>query len=916
MSADAAASSSVPKGGYSYSAGPSERALAALKPFARIAWEECREPLPESAGPARTRWEIHSTWTLLLCLHHAEAEAERCVRAGWQPQEWRTEAQALRHIFLEHRSLRMLGAVLRWLRWAHSWGPECSQREDDGCGAGADASYERTRRTLQLKGSLSEPLQGAPTLHPDGPLQQPGRFDEADLVDEVRLMRRLLRALRRGDLRGAMQICSDGGQPWRVALLQGMFPYAEGSASAEAEAGYAAMDDDDDEDVLAAVKEEHTDWSEIGTLEHPGCNGNPWRRIWKEQCWDTAQRHLQRSSTPMSLQELAISGFCSGHQDALLPACSGSWADRLWAELHCMKEWLVESLLDEGRAKWCPSDVFLGEGDCGCPDPSETPETRSARRDKLCGALRGTRGTDLDAVVAREVQRIVVPRVSEDLNEVASSFAALQATIVCSAWEPERGDEVIAMLRTWLGEGVCGSPCPFVVKQFASHFAIWQKESLEQCDVSKDELNAGGGDAAGNLEALRSNTGRDVDDIVRELVGDLVAAASGAWQKQCIEGHAIELIAEHVSAMTAASRVSAFASLLVQMGSRSGEVECGTALELRLEALKRCIWVFWDRFPEDIFALLAVLVRKALCLDASSAEEVDLPSLGLCGIRKAVTTSDLSLVLLSIMMFWVVARDKAEAGEFLEEALRGLESVLGSSLPEGERPESTDDFARLVLDAIALPCFADTLLTLTVQDPTYALGMLPLLQSSALWSDAISCKSPGLQTLTEIEWFLGLCRRQSEWSQAGEIVSACRQSQPVSGCGSGMRLLGPGWHDARASQAELERSTARDSLLDWARPRLAQDRPLLEPPLRAHTTLPEQQWERLCGAVACRSLFVLLSVFEGESDFDGAMNDLVVAVAQSPWMLRRLEPHHARAFLSRLAVVPMRLEDEHLCAAF
>merc|ERR1740129_265467 len=150
-----------------------------------------------------------------------------------------------------------------------------------------------------------------------------------------------------------------------------MMPFADEEDEA---VGYSAMEDEE-EDLLAQLKEEHTDWTELGTLERSHKNnGNPWRRVWKEQCWDAAQRHLRPGST-MDLHEVAMYGFCAGRYDALGPACSSSWADRCWGELHCLKESLVERLLESGRAQWCQGERrFLGEGDGGIPDASETDE--------------------------------------------------------------------------------------------------------------------------------------------------------------------------------------------------------------------------------------------------------------------------------------------------------------------------------------------------------------------------------------------------------------------------------------------------------------------------------------------------------------------------------------------------------------
>lgn len=188
------------------------RALEALKPLANMARKECLE-LPESDGSMPLRWEIYSTWLLLLCLFYTEAEAERCPPDGLAPRPWTTEAQALQHVYLQSHTLRVLCGLLRWLRCA----PGVGTVEDED--VSGDGRHERTRSRLRQQRTI---LQPPLAMHPDGPLQQPHEYDPDDLEDEECLLRCVFLALRRGDLRGAMKMCDEGGQPWRAAFLLGM----------------------------------------------------------------------------------------------------------------------------------------------------------------------------------------------------------------------------------------------------------------------------------------------------------------------------------------------------------------------------------------------------------------------------------------------------------------------------------------------------------------------------------------------------------------------------------------------------------------------------------------------------------------------------------------------------------------------
>lgn len=930
---DVDASPETPSSGLS-----AERALASLKAFAEIAWEECRSPLTDAGGSAQVRWEVYSTWTLLLCIYHTEAEAERC-REGWKPQPWRTEAQALRHVFLESRSLRALTAVLRWLRWAHRWSPSTSSEGARDEASACVASYERTRRALHLQGSVSKEAP-AEFFHPDGPLQPGNRFKAGDLQEEQQLLQELWICLRRGDLRGALKLCAESGQAWRTALLQGMLPFAD---SSDEPLGYhttAEAGTDKVEELLSAMKEDHTDWTELGLLER-SCenNGNPWRRIWKEQCFNTAQRNLRQGSS-MDIRELGIYGFCSGHYDALMPSCGTHWADRFWGELHCLKEWLIERLLEDGRAKWrfcgdCPGCLtstgrrcclrHLGEGDAAWLD-CEGEESQSLLSQKLCGRLmrhNDQTKEDLELIVAIEVRKLIrrlIPAaggigggigINWQVPPIVSThFSRLQAILIETAWEPQSGEFAMSLLREWVSNTNDPNGPPFLVKQFSSYFAIWQKESLEA--VAMDTANAMSTDdnateprqAAGpTMLKVADHLDVDLDVMFGDLVQELVLMASGtAWAEQCLKGQALELIAEHAAALRSTARIEAFSELLLCLG-QSADHSAAAALESlnqiecvadpRVEVLKRCIWVFWSRFPDEIFALITVFVRRALHLDDERSQELELPLVGPAGVREDAQVSDISRVLLCLAIFWIVARDKSQGD--VTDVSRGLHALLGEEVSAADAPTTSTDaerqeFLRASLEVI-LPLLTDTLLCLSVKEPEAALSILPSLQASMLWRDSFSSEARCTVNLNELEWYLGLCHRYTSWSEL-HLEAEAQRTAP------GPRM------------AEELRDVARSALLDWARPRLAQQRPLLQALPATLTVLPDSHWEGLRRAVSCRVLTLLVDCFEGELDFEGAMQDLVVAVASSPWLLSMLLPRHTRAFLRRLSSIPTHLVNE------
>jgi len=869
-----------------------EQRLSSLKPHAYRAWEECKAPLGESRGSEQLRWEVFSTWMLLLCLHHVEAERERCER--WKCQAWTNEAQALRHLFMRNYHLRALQAILRWLRWSHRWAPAQAERKDDL--PAYTAGYERTRRAQQLR-RLPSPVQACSVVHPDGPLQHSEQFQPADLEDERQLIADLWTCLRRGELSKGLKLCAESGQAWRTALLQGMMPFAEADT-----VSYDVMEtagpDEETEEMLSQMKEEHTDWTEIGQPKQYS-HGNPWRRLWKEQCFDSAARNLQSGSS-MDLCELSIYGFCSGNYDALMPYCGTFWADRCWGELHCLKEWLVERLLEDGH--WCAEDPLC--------EIEEDADAREHRAKKLCGRLSSRLSPDIGRAVSEEVQQVllrVLPRTSSDAywevpESVSEQFSLLQALLIESVWVPQRGQAARDLLRGWLRAG----SAPFLLKQFASYFAIWQKEMYE---------------VPRRMSEVQEALDPSVDDIVWEHVQALIVTASGPrWQEQCLHGKAVELVLEHCKALQPELRREAFAELLLRVGSSgaNASVACAVALAqgeftAQAQVMKRCFAAFWSLFPNEVFAVMAGLVHRVLKLDDQSAREALLDNVP-SGARENAHAEDMVHLILCLLVFWTIARDKAAEGDTVDQAQDGLKTLVGEDvqapgLLEILAGDPCQAFLRAALGTAIVPLLTDVLLCLCVKEPALALPMLPPLQASVLWTDAFN--SAAVNNLSDLEWFLLLYVKHNAWRSAFQEASAQQvlAAKPTLARYGAAVQPGPGsGHTAEAEKAAQESKVAREALLDWAQDRLARPRPLVEPQPRSQTALPEEHVQNLRKALAWRVLLPLIDCFEAELDFQGAMQDLFVSVDESPWMLKMLDQRHARALLSRVACIPMSSE--------
>ncbi|CAE7259491.1 PLCXD2, partial [Symbiodinium necroappetens] len=114
-------------------------------------------------------------------------------------------------------------------------------------------------------------------------------------------------------------------------------------------------------------------------------------------------------------------------------------ADRCFGEFHCLKEWLVERLLEDGQARRCSSGddgiescwPHLGEGDL-CAE-EDSAEDRALRTAKLCGRLTPSLSPDVEAAVKQEVLQLLqraLPREDtgwEAASDVSQRFGQLQA---------------------------------------------------------------------------------------------------------------------------------------------------------------------------------------------------------------------------------------------------------------------------------------------------------------------------------------------------------------------------------------------------------------------------------------------------------------------------------------------------------
>jgi len=92
-------------------------------------------------------------------------------------------------------------------------------------------------------------------------------------------------------------------------------------------------------------------------------------------------------------------------------------------------------------------------------------------------------------------------------------------------------------------------------------------------------------------------------------------------------------------------------------------------------------------------------------------------------------------------------------------------------------------------------------------------------------------------------------------------------------------------------------------LVDSVFERLQENAPLFQPEPGMNTTLSQDRWVNMRAALTSAMLLIAIAVFEAVGDFQGAMSDLALRVAQSPWALKLMRPQQVRSFMHHLAFI-------------
>ncbi|PWA00812.1 hypothetical protein BB558_003114 [Smittium angustum] len=181
-----------------------------------------------------------------------------------------------------------------------------------------------TRKQHEINSRKKENLELVSQLDPDAPSRQKRNLAVEDQEYERFMLRTLYEHVRRGNLKEAIMLCVNNGEPWRAASLRG---------------GIYFFDTEIDE--ITTTQDDNPNRISNRKLRQTGGNIN--RSLWKEMC------SALSTDTSMDTYERALYAALCGRLDEVIEVCV-SWEDRLWAEINSMIENQNEKIFQESQS--------------------------------------------------------------------------------------------------------------------------------------------------------------------------------------------------------------------------------------------------------------------------------------------------------------------------------------------------------------------------------------------------------------------------------------------------------------------------------------------------------------------------------------------------------------------------------------
>ena len=195
---------------------------------------------------------------------------------------------------------------------------------------------------------------------------------------------------------------------------------------------------------FTGLRSKHGDWSEhfdydpatteesvdqLAAGETVPRLGSALRPMWKFAQLDLAKKH----ASGFGVHELAIAGFCGGYAKAMMPLAV-NYFDRLWTDLHCLKEEMVERWLAYRVAPAGGGASGAGAGDHAVSGGASAAVADGFRKN-LCGVFADVAESDFEEAAGAQVRAVVARNAASTVaGGKEQLIAKVQSCIIQAQW--------------------------------------------------------------------------------------------------------------------------------------------------------------------------------------------------------------------------------------------------------------------------------------------------------------------------------------------------------------------------------------------------------------------------------------------------------------------------------------------------
>lgn len=272
-----------------------------------------------------------NTWRLLYILYQDRLlSAQNGMDDEMQQYFGRSEKLCVQNLFKRDNLIRESQLVIDWLE-----ANAASKFEQEAHFNDNTVGWENTLHQLQSKDTIAfgSSRKIVTEMDPDAVHHQKLPLHDLDMDDEKRLLQRIFREIRCGNLEEAQTLCRQCGHSWRAAMFEGWRLLHDPNVKEN-------WNDNGDPEM-----EEDDGFSESNQQQE--IEGNASRDIWKNMAIKYCKLNYLNA-----FEKAAMAAYC-GYLEGILPVCN-DWEDTLWAYMRTIVDVRVEREIRECVTRFEP----------------------------------------------------------------------------------------------------------------------------------------------------------------------------------------------------------------------------------------------------------------------------------------------------------------------------------------------------------------------------------------------------------------------------------------------------------------------------------------------------------------------------------------------------------------------------------